>query len=162
MPVRPSIGRSCGCSWRSATCRTLTTAGRKASRRYWISWRRAVASSSARSAKLLPRSFDLHQLAVLRGRLRALAARPADRRGLLDHRRLGRRLRAVGLDHHQAGALEQLLGIDTRLLGPRRGGGPFLARRSFLACGPFLTRWPFFARRSFFPYGFLARFRMSF
>lgn len=59
--------------------------------------------------------------------------------------RLGRRLGAVGLDHHQPGAFQQRLGIDPRLLDAWR-------RR----CRRCFDGKCFFAARLFPPQGFPA------
>jgi len=54
----------------------------------------------------------------LRQRLRPLAAWPAERLLRLFRRGgLHRRLAAIGLDHHEAGVVEELLGVDARLFG---------------------------------------------
>src|SRR5438552_2767118 len=75
------------------------------------------------ASALLP-GLDLDQLVVLlRGRLLALAARPAEVLRLLVGLRLCRCLGAVGLDHHQPGAFEILLRIDARRLRAGDRGG---------------------------------------
>jgi len=72
------------------------------------------------SVALLPVRFDLDQLVVLRRRLRPLAPRPAEGLRFVDHLRLHGRLGAIGLDHHQAGIVQQLLRVEARLFDPRR------------------------------------------
>src|SRR5437762_570519 len=88
------------------------------------------------ASALLP-GLDLDQLVVLlRRRLRALAARPAEvLLRLLGGLRLCRCLGAVGLDHHQSGAFEILLRIDARRL---HAGGRGRCRLGFHRHGFFL------------------------
>src|SRR6185503_8460696 len=108
----------CGCWSRATTCPIRITAARRDSRRCWISWRRPVGASSVSSNGLLP-SFDLHQLVVLGHGLGTLAARTAEGLRFLDGLRLHLHLAAVGLDHHEAGFAQRLLGVDARRLGRR-------------------------------------------
>ena len=66
------------------------------------------------------------------------------------HRRLHVHLGTIGFDHHQAGILEELLGIDPRLLGARlldRGRRRRLVARLFL-------KWLFVPRRLCLPMRF--------
>lgn len=63
------------------------------------------------------------QRVVLRRRLRPIAARAAEVLRLVDHLGLHLHLGAIGLDHDEARAFEDLFGIDTRLLGAWSRGG---------------------------------------
>ncbi|HYM27199.1 MAG TPA: hypothetical protein VET66_03565, partial [Steroidobacteraceae bacterium] len=73
--------------------------------------------------------LDLLQFLFLGG-FGPLAARPAELHRLFRLRCSRGRLRAIGLDHHQAGAVEQLLRIDARcrLRGTRLFAPRFVAR----------------------------------
>src|SRR5207253_10317471 len=87
-----------------------------ASSRCWTWWRPHAATSSRNLRAFLPASLDLDQLVFLRRlRLEPLATRAAERLAVLHRGRLRGRLAAIGLDHHQARIVEELLRVDVRL-----------------------------------------------
>src|SRR5688572_5917727 len=103
-------------------------AGPRASNRCSTSSRNAVARCYKNCAtRLLLPSLDLLERVFLRLELRTLAARTAELLRLIFDRHVGS-LGAVGLDHHQALALEDWPGIDLRF-GPRLALRFFHARR---------------------------------
>src|SRR3989454_1644492 len=116
--MRPSRFSSANAKGRSASASFFATATLP------MSYSGGVSQGFFSTASALLPGLDLDELVVLlRRRLRALAARPAEVLRLLVGLRLCRCLGAVGLDHHQPGAFEILLRIDARRLHAGGRGG---------------------------------------
>src|SRR2546426_3363247 len=116
--MRPSRFSSANAKGRSASASFFATATLP------MSYSGGVSQGFFSTASALLPGLDLDELVVLlRRRLRALAARPAEVLRLLVGLRLCRCLGAVGLDHHQPGAFEIVLRIDARRLRAGDRGG---------------------------------------